>query len=146
MELCFSSRLIDQDLTSWFNAQFSLVLIIYFSDGTVFFIVVDFFLIVIDFSMIFQYYQQMLLVSLSPFIYLKVVNSLFLLLGCIDSEKSDQIYERMEKKHAFMTKMLKKASIATAILASSVSVLFPVSYSIFAYPPPELWTMPLETQ
>lgn len=67
-------------------------------------------------------------------------------IGVSDSKQSHQIYEHAESMHVFANGILTKISIASVTGLITLPALFPISYAIFNYPPPDLWTLSLETQ
>lgn len=67
-------------------------------------------------------------------------------IGCAESKQSYQIYKRSEEKHTFITTILTKVSVFSMSTLVLLPVMFPVSYGIFGYPPPQLWILPLDTQ
>lgn len=66
--------------------------------------------------------------------------------GCADSQQSYEIYKRVENVHTLATAFNAKVSGIITVVAFLGSALFPVSYAIFGYPPPHLWTLPIEIQ
>lgn len=57
-----------------------------------------------------------------------------------------EIYKDAERKHAFWANWLTKVSIGLIVVVSLLPALPPISHSIFGYPLPQYWSLPLETQ
>lgn len=62
------------------------------------------------------------------------------------SKRAHAIYEHAEVKHVLLIRYLGSVSIIAIATMFSVSAIFPISYAIFDYPPPERWTLPVEMQ
>lgn len=73
-------------------------------------------------------------------------NVLIKSIGCADSEQIHQLYASVEKKFALFIKYFGKLLRLTVTVIFPIPVTFPIAYAIFGYPPPDLWTTPLETQ
>lgn len=69
-----------------------------------------------------------------------------IVIGCTESTQSWEIYMNVEGKHAVFTTFLLKISAGIIPILYLTSAMFPISYAIFGYPPPDLWRLPLETQ
>lgn len=67
-------------------------------------------------------------------------------IGRMTSEHSARIYERAEDKHASFTAILLRLTITDLVVVFSSAAIFPISYAIFGYPPPQQWRLPVETQ
>lgn len=65
---------------------------------------------------------------------------------CEKSLKSFVIYQGMQTMNARITGILIKWGIFVLITVYIVAASFPISHAIFHYPPPELWTLALDTQ
>lgn len=66
--------------------------------------------------------------------------------GCSSLDHCSQFYAYIEEKCAFFVAIVIKLAIVVNIIMFSISSLLPISYAIFGYPPPQLWTLPLQTQ
>lgn len=66
--------------------------------------------------------------------------------GSSESEESFTLYKNVERKHAFASSILLKASSGSILGLCFLSAMLPIAYLIFGYPTPDLWAMPLQTQ
>lgn len=62
------------------------------------------------------------------------------------SKQAQLIYEHIENRHVVLVEFLIKLSIFTTLVILLTSAMFPISHAIFDYPPPDLWTLPVEIQ
>lgn len=62
------------------------------------------------------------------------------------SKQAQIVFEHAESRYVLLVKLLTKISIFTILLILLTSAMFPISHAIFDYPPPELWTLPVEIQ
>lgn len=76
------------------------------------------------------------------FVLLKII----ILLGCLVSEQSYQIYINVEASHSLFTSYLVKCLLSITSLVFVSTAMLPVSYAIFGFPPPQLWALPFEAQ
>lgn len=59
---------------------------------------------------------------------------------------SRQIYHQVETRHIFINTWLVNSVFGTLVIIYLISAMFPISYAIFDYPPPHLWTLTVQTQ
>lgn len=67
-------------------------------------------------------------------------------LGSSESKQSGQVYELAENRHEFFANILEKINVVVFIVISLVPATLPISYALFGYPPPRLWTLPIPIQ
>lgn len=67
-------------------------------------------------------------------------------IGCKNSSSSHQNYEQVEQKYTLVASYLAKVTCALVIAATFGSILCPISYFIFDYPPPQSWVLPAQIQ
>lgn len=75
-----------------------------------------------------------------------VTSNIFILAGSADSGQSRNIYGYVEGSYVLVGRFVIKIAFTIFCVLSLVSILFPISYALFEYPPPELWTLPIEIQ
>lgn len=56
------------------------------------------------------------------------------------------IYEQAEKRHSFAISVLFRLSVAMILGSSGLSAVYPISFAIFGYPPPNEWALPMKNQ
>lgn len=74
------------------------------------------------------------------------INLIFLPIGTSESKEPHQIYMDTEASHSFITNMMIRFVCSSMAMMYLVAAMFPITYAIFGYPPPELWILPLELQ
>lgn len=62
------------------------------------------------------------------------------------SKQSHQVYDIVEKKHAFGHSSPSKLTFGITIFLVSISAMLPISHAIIGYPPPNQWLLPVDTQ
>lgn len=67
-------------------------------------------------------------------------------LGSKESQQSFEVYEQVDRRYTVLSSFLTK--IFTFMVASAyfASAMFPVSYAIFDFPPPQVWVQPVRVQ
>lgn len=66
--------------------------------------------------------------------------------GCAKSRESFENYEKMERRHAHLTRIIWKAYVLIMCSGFGVAILLPIMYSIFRFPDPKYWRLPMEVQ
>lgn len=67
-------------------------------------------------------------------------------IGCRQSNQTYQLYKKLESKHSLFVGYSGKFLVVVDLVLFVPPALFPISYAIFAYPPPNLWPLPFESQ
>lgn len=66
--------------------------------------------------------------------------------GSSEAPQTHQIYEQAEENHAFFIGIVEKLMMAVLAVVALIPPLFPLSYSMFGYPPPQRLALPLQIQ
>lgn len=65
---------------------------------------------------------------------------------CEKSIGSFRLYQRMQAINVKIVDFLVKVALLVIVSLYTAAATFPISYAVFDYPPPELWTLALDTQ
>lgn len=66
--------------------------------------------------------------------------------GCESTPESLKIYEKCEENNAKLVKIIWKFGIICIAVMLIVPLSFPLGYTLFEYPPPKLWLLPIPSK
>lgn len=69
-----------------------------------------------------------------------------MLIGCVQSKKSEKIFREAEENNTKLMKMVRKFVIIGQIVTYWPTLLTPFSYFLFDFPKPEQWFLPFEAR